>query len=262
MRILVDRATNEILQVEKVPSEATFCLGKLCIRGHEYEDTGQTLRYINRKKGCSGPCVECSKLKATRQSQDQTRARREARVLARQSDLDLLKAHGIDTATYRLGKLCRNRHNFQGTGKTLRRHAGDCVECSKDRVSSWRDSLTEEQRGDLQAYFTRRSRERYASDEQYMMSCRLRSRFRNAMRAYTRTGKVKTSKEYGISYAAILAHLGPCPGAREAWHIDHVRPLRSFDLSDSEQVRKAMCPENFQWLPAKVNLAKKDRAWA
>ena len=37
--------------MQKVESEGKFYLGKLCLRGHDHEDTGQTLRY-NGNKGC------------------------------------------------------------------------------------------------------------------------------------------------------------------------------------------------------------------
>ena len=51
-------------------------------------------------------------------------------------------------------------------------------------------------------------------------------------------------------------HLGPCPGCRKDWYIDHIVPLCSFDLSNLQQVRDAFKPENHQWLRAEENLAK------
>ena len=80
------------------------------------------------------------------------------------------------------------------------------------------------------------------------------------MKLYTETGKVMTSKEYGIDYRAIIDHLGPCPGDRVEYHIDHIRPLCDFDLNDPCQVQEAMSPENFQWLLADDNLAKGRKA--
>lgn len=44
------------------------------------------------------------------------------------------------------------------------------------------------------------------------------------------------------------------------WHIDHIRPLSSFDLSIDEEIRKAMNYSNMQPLWAEENL-KKSNKW-
>jgi hypothetical protein len=90
------------------------------------------------------------------------------------------------------------------------------------------------------------------------MACLLRSRLHVAFRRAA-LDKAMPANEYGIDYKAIFNHIGPCPGKHGEWHIDHVRPLRSFDLSDPAQVRLAFAPENHQWLPAKDNLRKGGR---
>src|SRR5687768_11450329 len=39
---------------------------------------------------------------------------------------------GLDVTRYRLGKLCPQGHDYQGTGQSLRRQRqGDCVECGR-----------------------------------------------------------------------------------------------------------------------------------
>ena len=43
------------------------------------------------------------------------------------------------------------------------------------------------------------------------------------------------------------------------FHIDHIIPLSSFDLNDSEQIKIAFAPENYQWLTAKENLIKSNK---
>jgi len=66
--------------------------------------------------------------------------------------------------------------------------------------------------------------------------------FANAFHRYSKNGKVKPSREYGIDYEAIFKHIGPCPG--KGWEIDHIIPLALFNLDDPEQVKKAFAPEN------------------
>jgi hypothetical protein len=69
-------------------------------------------------------------------------------------------------------------------------------------------------------------------------------------------GKIQPSRKYGIDYQAIFAHLGPCPGERNAFHIDHIIPLVLFDFDDPKQVAAAFAPENHQWLSVDANLSK------
>lgn len=96
-------------------------------------------------------------------------------------------------------------------------------------------------------------------DEQYAIKKRLRSLLRQSFKKYSLNGKCGSSKKYGIDYQAICEHLGPCPGHREDYHIDHIRPLCSFDFNDSSQVREAFAPENHQWLKAQENLKKNNK---
>ena len=42
----------------------------------------------------------------------------------------------------------------------------------------------------------------------------------------------------------------------DGWHVDHIRPCASFDLTDEEQVRKCFHYTNLQPLWAKDNLRK------
>jgi hypothetical protein len=114
-------------------------------------------------------------------------------------------------------------------------------------------------------FYTYKHKHNYASEYQkrrklrdkgYAVMMRLRSLLHWALTQYSETGKVKHSNEYGIDYKAIIEHLKPFPKDMEKYHIDHIIPLSSFDLTNPEEVKKAFVPENHQWLLAEENLKK------
>jgi len=96
----------------------------------------------------------------------------------------------------------------------------------------------------------------YEQTSKRRISIKLRMRVINALRAYTKEGKIKSSDEYGIDYVKIIEHLKPFPDDQSKYHIDHIRPLCSFNLTNSEEIEKAFAPQNHQWLLARENLSK------
>ena len=97
-----------------------------------------------------------------------------------------------------------------------------------------------------------RYHERMLEDERFVVEQRLRARLRVAVYR----GMIKQRDDYGIDWAGIVAHLGPCPGDLADYHVDHIRPLAAYDLNDPEQVREAFAPENHQWLTGPENVRK------
>ncbi len=100
-------------------------------------------------------------------------------------------------------------------------------------------------------------------NKNFNIRMRLGNILRQALRIYTKTGKVKTSKKYGIDWQVIIEYLKPFPKdlleKKGKWHIDHIRPLCSFDLTNPEEIKIAFAPENHQWLLAHENMSKGGR---
>ncbi len=108
-------------------------------------------------------------------------------------------------------------------------------------------------------------KERMKSDSDFRTIVLLRDRFYQALKRYTKTGRdpnIRTSKQYGINYKLIIEHLKPFPVDMHLYHIDHIRPLCSFDFinedgsTNEEQIKEAFSPENHQFLLAHDNLSK------
>jgi len=93
-------------------------------------------------------------------------------------------------------------------------------------------------------------------DPNFRTLTNLRTRLWDALNKYSKTGKIMSSKKYGIDYKAIIEHLKPFPEDMKKYHIDHIKPLCSFDLTNPEEVKKAFDPENHRWLLAEDNLKK------
>jgi hypothetical protein len=96
---------------------------------------------------------------------------------------------------------------------------------------------------------------RREKDPNFNMRHRLRSRLNVVFKKYG-NGKIFPSNKYGIDYFKIIEHLKPFPKDISKYHIDHIIPLVSFDLTDPEQIKIAFAPENHQWLLAEENRKK------
>ncbi len=93
-------------------------------------------------------------------------------------------------------------------------------------------------------------------DPDYAIRGRLRKLLRHAMRKYSKTGKIMSSKKYGVDWSKIIEHLKPFPKDIWNYEIDHIKPLHLFDLNDLTQVGAAFSPENLQWLTMRENRMK------
>jgi len=102
------------------------------------------------------------------------------------------------------------------------------------------------------------SRKRWLEDPLYATRKNLRSRVKKTLKHYIKTGKIRTSTEYGINYKEIILHLLPFPENIKDYNIDHIFPLSAFDLNNPVHIRAAFAPENHQWLLIKDNLEKSD----
>lgn len=112
-----------------------------------------------------------------------------------------------------------------------------------------------EHRTQYQKLYLKKYYKKIKINSSYIIKNRLRARLLSSLKAYG-NGKTMRANKYGIDYSAIINHLGPCPGKREDYHIDHIIPLSLFDHTNPEQIKIAWAPENHQWLEKKENLKK------
>jgi hypothetical protein len=118
------------------------------------------------------------------------------------------------------------------------------------------------------AYSVKWSRENRRRNHVATLECRIRSRIGSALRAHlngTARRAASTMILIGCTMPELAAHLEAqfLPGMtwqdRGRWHIDHIRPCASFDLTDPEQQRECFHFTNLQPLWAADNLRKSSR---
>ena len=109
---------------------------------------------------------------------------------------------------------------------------------------------------------TEYERNKLKTDPTFKLKCKLRGRLRDALKRYKNHAGASIGKLLGCSYQHAREHIESLfkPGMswdnHGLWHIDHIKPLASFDLHDSEQLRIACHYTNLQPLWASENMSK------
>jgi hypothetical protein len=123
----------------------------------------------------------------------------------------------------------------------------------KQRKKYWEDYG---KRPEVRRRINKRDRERRKIDKRYAIADRLRRSLNHAMKKYSETGKIMSSKKYGINWIEIIENLKPFPEKIENFEIDHIIPLKNFNLTRKEEVAKAFDSSNLQWLTKEENRRK------
>lgn len=205
--------------------------GILCGRRHDYNGINESLRYKN------GACVECAKITGAKYRKENHMIR-----------LLIQKQYKI-----------KNKDKIR---EQSRKYYGANKESIKIRMAKYIRNIGPKQRVARVSRQYRWCKKQRKRNTNYAIRQRIRLRIIRALTHYSDTGKIMTSRKYGIDYGAIIEHLGPHPntiGIAGDFHIDHIIPLSAFDLTDPEQIKIAFAPENHQWLEAKANLAKHNK---
>jgi len=112
-------------------------------------------------------------------------------------------------------------------------------------------------------------KKRIQSDEKIRAAYRLRSRLKKAFMSQGTKKSARTQELIGCSLIELWDRIESLfqPGMNwsnygtKGWHLDHIRPLASFDLTCPEQQKAACHYTNLQPLWALDNI-RKNRRWS
>lgn len=132
----------------------------------------------------------------------------------------------------------------------------DWRESNKDKhrlyKKNWREANKEKIR--------KQSRERYKTDIQHKLACRLRNRINKSIKLGSAVRDLGCSIDEFKTYLESKFQKGMTwdNWTTDGWHIDHIKPLASFDLTDRKQMLEACHYTNLQPLWWQDNLTKGD----
>ena len=137
-------------------------------------------------------------------------------------------------------------------------------ELNKDKTKKQRHGYYERNKRKILDYNQSYRNEKLESDTQFRLAYILRSRLRTALNKKYKAGSAV--KDLGCSIEELKAYLESKfqegmtweNHSQTGWHIDHIKPLSRFDLSDREQFFEACHYSNLQPLWAEDNLSKSD----
>jgi len=111
-------------------------------------------------------------------------------------------------------------------------------------------------RSEVRARIRKKEKLRRKIDVEFAIADRLRRSLNHALTKYSKNGKIMSSKKYGINWKEVIESLKPFPENLENFEIDHIAPLRAFNLTKIEEIKKAFHPSNLQWLTLEENRKK------
>jgi hypothetical protein len=137
---------------------------------------------------------------------------------------------------------------------------GVCVECRTKYHKAWQQLNSESYTKYHRNYQVKREKQ----DLGYRISRQLRKRLASAVGSDAKAGSA--TKDLGCTATELKVYLESQlqPGMTwnnwklDGWHIDHIKPLASFDLTNPVQYKEACHYTNLQPLWAIDNLKKRD----
>ncbi len=159
-------------------------------------------------------------------------------------------------AAHRAEVAAANKRYRQRNAESVRAQKAEYRKRNAAHISQHDSAYKRQNRAHINAL----KRQRTSTDATYRMVNNLRRRLGNAMRGHSKSAS--TLALLGCTPEECFRHLerqfkdGMSWDNRREWHIDHIRPIASFDLSLEAEQRRCFHYSNLQPLWAAENLRK------
>jgi hypothetical protein len=217
-----------------------YASGRPCPRGH-----------VGERYACNGKCVICSET-------PEEKAAAVARTRKWKQKMTPAELSAYEKAIREQPKV---KANQKALNKAWRERQGpEWRQQEQERLRRYWAENPEAWRRKLE-----KDAQRAKEDLQYRLQRQLRSRLFKAVRNRAHSGSAVG--DLGCTIAEFMVHIEKQfqPGMTwenwtyDTWHLDHIRPLASFDLTDRKQWLEACNYKNYQPLWAFDNLSKNKR---
>lgn len=159
----------------------------------------------------------------------------------------------------------RSKQYYNINKKKISKRTRVYREQNKEKIQKRQRLYTQRTWKERLNYLKKYKLSRQKRDINYKLSCYLRTRIYIALKRNTKSDSTKNL--LGCSVEFLKKHLeyqfkeGMGWDNYGKWHVDHIRPCASFDLSKPEEQRKCFHYTNLQPLWAKDNLFKSDKIY-
>jgi len=110
-----------------------------------------------------------------------------------------------------------------------------------------------------------KDREKYHKNPTIKIYKTINKQIKDCIKRYIRDGELKLTNSthnfysivYGINLYDLIDYLKPFPKDIENYELDHIIPIREFDLTDRDQIKKAYKKTNLQLLTSIANKNKR-----
>jgi DNA-directed RNA polymerase beta subunit len=150
--------------------------------------------------------------------------------------------------------------NKEKTRETKRKYR----EKNREKIKENQKKYQKEKRRKIQDKANETRKIKIKNSVEYLISCRLRSRMNHAIKKVMQKKLSSTSDLLGCSISDLKKHIEHkfLPGMSwenygfRGWHIDHIKPCASFDLTDPTEQKKCFHYSNLQPLWSFDNWSK------